>query len=167
MRCPMRLPYWKNGRILIGDGLSRRWLRIAVDLIQSGLWLACLLAYRAASTNAGSRGFQRTTGLTAGALAGTPSSTLAVSSAITTLPDVSTAASGSVDPTRAWLYAATSWAPPSRARMRNLLWVWAAAFASHPRAASGRSLRQHEMFRTAIGSLLTTSRTATATQVQS
>src|ERR1700754_2558129 len=151
MRCPMRLPYWKNGRILIGDGLSRRWLRIAVDLIQSGLWLACLLAYRAASTNAGSRGFQRTTGLTAGALHGTPRSTLAVSSAITTLPDVSTAASGSVGRHQAPLYTASNWVPPSRARVRNTLWAWSATLASHPRADAGRSLRQHEMFRTAIG----------------
>jgi hypothetical protein len=59
-------------------------VKICVEPIQSGLWVACLLAYLVASTNAGSRGFQRIVGLTAGVLAGTSRSTLAVSSRITT-----------------------------------------------------------------------------------
>src|SRR5690349_18558948 len=51
--------------------------------------------------------------------------------------------------------------------MRSLVWVWVAAFASHPADVRGRSPRQHATFRTAIGSLLTTLRTATPAQVQS
>ena len=43
----------------MADGSSARWVKIWVEPIQSGLWLACLLAYRAAWMNAGSRGFQR------------------------------------------------------------------------------------------------------------
>src|SRR5919112_4406792 len=40
------------------------------------------------------------------------------------------------------------------------------AFASHPSADAGSWLRQQEMFRTAIGSLVTTSRTAMPAQAQ-
>ena len=45
-------------------------------------------------------------------------------------------------------------------------WVVATAFASHPSADAGSWLRQQEMFRTAIGSLVTTSRTAMPAQTQ-
>ena len=93
-------------------------------------------------------------------------STLAVSSAITTLPAVSIAASAVPDRARAWVYAASSSAPLSRARVRSRHWVFVTAFASQLPALAGTSLRQQEMFRTAIGSLLTTSRTAMPAQTQ-
>src|SRR4051812_8709918 len=93
-------------------------------------------------------------------------STLAVSSAITTLPAVSTAASAALERALAWVYAATSAAPLSRARFFSVHWVLVTAFASQPPTAAGSWLRQQEMFRTAIGSLLTTSRTAMPAQAQ-
>src|SRR4051794_40919359 len=64
---------------------------------------ARLLAYRAASINSGSPGFHRTVGSTAGVAAGTPMSTLAVSSAITTLPAVSIAARATPEYALAWV----------------------------------------------------------------
>ena len=93
-------------------------------------------------------------------------STLAVSSAITTLPAVSIAASGVPERALACVYAATSSAPLFRARRRSVHWVLVAAFASQPPAAAGSGVRQQEMFRTAIGSLVTTSRTAMPAQTQ-
>jgi hypothetical protein len=57
-------------------------------------------------------------------------------------------------------------APLSRARLFSVHWVLVTAFASQLPAAAGRWLRQQEMFRTAIGSLVTTSRTATPAQTQ-
>ena len=93
-------------------------------------------------------------------------STLAVSSAITTLPAVSIAASGVPERALACVYAATSSAPLFRARRLSVHWVLVTAFASQPPAAAGSGLRQQEMFRTAIGSLVTTSRTAMPAQTQ-
>ena len=93
-------------------------------------------------------------------------STLAVSSAITTLPAVSIAASAAPERALAWVYAATSSAPLSRARLFSVHWVLVTAFASQLPADAGSWLRQQEMFRTAIGSLVTTSRTAMPAQTQ-
>ena len=89
--------------MLIDVGSSARWVKICVEPTQSGLWAACLLAYRAAAINSGSPGFHRSVGSTAGVDAGTPRSTLAVSSAITTLPAVSTAASAAPERALAWV----------------------------------------------------------------
>src|SRR5680860_83976 len=72
-------------------GSSGRWVKICVEPTQSGLRAACLLAYRAILIRSGSPGFQRSAGSRAGVQTDTPMSTLAVSSAITTLPAVSTA----------------------------------------------------------------------------
>src|SRR3954468_6111558 len=152
--------------MLIEVGSSARWVKICVEPTQPGLRAACRVAYCAAPTSSGSPGFQRTVGSTAGVEAGTPMSTLAVSSAITTLPAVSTAASAVVEWALACVYAASSWAPLSRARVRRVHCVLAAAFASQLPADGGSGVRQHEMFRTAIGSLVTTSRTAMPAQTQ-
>ena len=59
-----------------------------------------------------------------------------MSSAITTLPAVSTAASAALERALAWVYAATSSAPLSRARRFSVHWVLVTAFASQP--ARGR-----------------------------
>ena len=152
--------------MLIDVGSSARWVKICVEPTQSGLRAACLLAYRAAPISSGSPGFHRTVGSTAGVEAGTPMSTLAVSSAITTLPAVSTAASAALERALAWVYAATNSAPLSRARLLSVHWVLVTAFASQLPAGAGSWLRQQEMFRTAIGSLVTTSRTAMPAQTQ-
>ena len=93
-------------------------------------------------------------------------STLAVSSAITTLPAVSIAARAVPQRALAWVYAATSSAPLFRARRRSVHWVLVAAFASQLPADVGSGVRQQETFRTAIGSLVTTSRTAMPAQTQ-
>jgi len=77
-------------------------VKIRVEPTQSGLCTACLLAYRAAAINSGNPGFQRSVGSTAGVEAGTPISTLAMSSAITTLPAVSTAARAAPVRALAW-----------------------------------------------------------------
>ena len=152
--------------MLIDVGSSARWVKICVEPTQSGLRAACLLAYRAAPISSGSPGFHRNVGSTAGVEAGTPMSTLAVSSAITTLPAVSNAASAAPECALAWVYAATNSAPLSRARLLSKHCVLVTAFASHPPTDPGSWLRQQEMFRTAIGSLLTTSRTAMPAQTQ-
>lgn len=89
-----------------------------------------------------------------------------MSSAITTLPAVSTAASAAVERALAWVYAATNSAPLSRARLFSVPWVLVTALASHPLVDPGRLVRQREMFSTAIGSLDTTSRTATPAPTQ-
>ena len=123
--------------MLIDVGSSARWVKICVEPTQSGLRAACLLAYRAAPISSGSPGFQRTVGSIAGVEAGTPMSTLAVSSAITTLPAVSIAASAAPECALAWVYAATSAAPLSRARRLSVHWVLVTAFASHAPAERG------------------------------
>src|SRR5919112_1583124 len=130
--------------MLIDVGSSARWVKTCVEPTQSGLRAACLLAYRAAPISSGSPGFQRSVGSTAGVEAGTPMSTLAVSSAITTLPAVSTAASAAPEWALAWVYAATSSAPLSRARRLSVQWVLRTAFASHPPAEAGSWVRQQE-----------------------
>ena len=89
--------------MLIDVGSSARWVKICVEPTQSGLRAACLLAYRAAWISSGRPGFQRTVGSTAGVEAGTPMSTLAVSSAITTFPAVSIAASVAPERALAWV----------------------------------------------------------------
>ena len=66
----------------------------------------------------------------------------------------------------AWVNAATSSAPLSRARRFNVLWVRVTAFASQPPADPGSGVRQQDTFSTAMGSLVTTSRTATPAQTQ-
>src|SRR6476620_2766845 len=62
---------------------------------------------------------------------------------------------------------ASSSAPLLRARQRKLFWARVTDRSSHCRVDNGRSLRQQEIFRTASGSLLTTSRTVPAAQDQS
>jgi hypothetical protein len=125
--------------MLIDVGSSAEWVKICVEPIQSGLWAACLLAYRAAPINSGSP---------------------------TTLPAVSIATSAALERALAWVYATTNSAPLSWARLLSVHWVFVTAFASHPPADAGSWLRQQEMFRTAIGSLVTTSRTAMPAQTQ-
>lgn len=90
------MPKRKTGRNRIGDGSSAvKWVKMYVEPDQSGSDRACLLAKRAAWMKSGNCGTHRTAGSTAGVLLGTPSSTLAMSSAITTLPVASTATNGS------------------------------------------------------------------------
>ena len=106
-------------------------------------------------------------GSSAGTRAGTPRRRLASSSAMTTLPLASSAASAWPDRALAWANAAASSAPLSRARWRRIARTPLTAFDSHPAACAGRLWRQVETSRTATASSVTGSRTATPPQTHS
>src|SRR3954470_7099428 len=110
---------------------------------------------------------QRTAGSRAGTRAGTPRKRLASSSAMTTLPLASRAARACPDRALAWLNPAGSSAPLSRARWRRIARAPPTALDSHSAACGGRSARQAETSRTATGSPVTASRTATPAQTHS
>ena len=93
--------------------------------------------------------------------AGVPISTAAAPLASTTFPAGSTTASGVADVTRASAKAAASSVPLWCARCRSLASVAAATRRSHGSTVSGSGVFQQEMLRTASGSSVTTSRTAT------
>ena len=106
-------------------------------------------------------------GSSAGTRAGTPRRRLASSSAMTTLPPASSAASAWPDRALAWANAAASSAPLSRARWRRTARAPLTALDSQPAACAGRLWRHVETSRTATGSAVTGSRTATPAQIHS
>jgi hypothetical protein len=141
-------------------------VKICVEPTQSGFWAAHPLAYWATRIRSGREVRHLMVGSTAGTSLGTPMSTLARSSAITTFPAVSTAATAAVARPLTWANAAISSAALSRARPFSVLCVWVTAWESHLPVASGSGVRQQEMLSTAIGSRVTTSRTAMAAHAQ-
>ena len=106
-------------------------------------------------------------GSSAGTRAGTPRRRLASSSAMTTLPPASSAASAWPDRALAWANAAASSPPLSRARWRRTARAPLTALDSQPAACAGRLWRHVETSRTATGSAVTGSRTATPAQTHS
>ena len=112
-------------------------------------------------------GFQRTAGSRAGTRAGTPRKRLATSSAMTTLPLASRAASACPKRARVWAKAAASSSPVSRARCRRPARALPTALESHPAVSGGRLARQAETSSTATASCVTGSRTATPAQIHS
>ena len=106
-------------------------------------------------------------GSSAGTRAGTPRRRLASSSAMTTLPLASSAASAWPDRALAWANAAASSPPLSRARWRRIARAPLTALDSQPAACAGRLWRHVETSRTATGSAVTGSRTATPAQTHS
>src|SRR3954469_25010012 len=110
---------------------------------------------------------QRTAGSKAGTRAGTPRKRLATSSAMTTLPLASRAASACPNLARVWANAAASSAPLSRARWRRPARALLTALESHPAASGGRWERHAETSSTATASRVTASRTATPAQTHS
>ena len=156
----------KTGRSVIRQGSLLSPVTICVEPTHPRSRRACFVAWRARRPRS-TPGCHRTAGSRAGTRAGTPRKRLASSSAMTTLPLASRAARPSPDRALAWVKAAASSAPLSQARWRRIARAPPTVLDSHSAACGGRSARQAETSRTATGSPVTASRTATPAQTHS
>src|SRR3954447_15859970 len=130
-----------TGRSVMRRGSDVSPVAMCVEPIQPRSRRACLVAWRV-SRERSSAGRQRTVGSSAGTRAGTPSRRLASSSAMTTLPLASRAASAWPDRALAWANAAASSAPLSRARWRRIARTPLTALDSQPAARAGQPPRR-------------------------